>query len=198
METVVFAARIPQTDDFGKVYPPERQAEIDRITNPDVKREKYFVWKLLEYAIEKTAGEPIENYAFEKKPNRKWVSDRLCFSLSHSDGAVAVALSDSAVGVDIEVIRPRRAGLEKSILTQRELTELPLLDAKDSWEYIIMRWTQKESIFKAGDRNAFEPVKIETSEYSVRSEKLEFDGESFMLSVSAPDAHKVKFEIYNF
>ena len=104
METVVFAARIPQIDDFGKVYPPERQAEIDRITNPDVKREKYFVWKLLEYAIEKTAGEPIENYAFEKKPNRKWVSDRLCFSLSHSDGAVAVALSDSAVGVDIDIL----------------------------------------------------------------------------------------------
>ena len=100
--------------------------------------------------------------------------------------------------VDIEVIRPRRAGLEKSILTTRELYELSRLDTKDPWEYIIKRWTQKESIFKAGDRNAFDPVKIETSEYSVRSEKLEFDGESFMLSVCAYDARNVKFKIYNF
>ena len=104
-KTVVFAARLPDTYLYEPIYPPERQAEIEKCSNEKVKREKYFVWKLLEYAIFNTIGEPIENFNFEKNPNRKWVSDRVYFSLSHSDGVVAVALSDREVGVDIERIR---------------------------------------------------------------------------------------------
>ena len=197
-ETVVYAARIPDGEMSDVLYPPERQSEIDRLSNEKVKREKYFVWKLLEHAISETVGEPIENFAFERLPNRKWVSDRLCFSLSHTDGVVAVALSDKSVGVDVESVRAHREGLERSILTEKELKELSLTETDFFWDYIIKRWTQKESIFKAQEQKCFEPTKIEASEHCVKTETLELENERFMLSVCAHDADAAKFIIYNF
>ena len=39
------------------------------------------------------------------------------FNISHSHGRVVLALSDKPVGVDIECVKPRRAGIERRILT---------------------------------------------------------------------------------
>lgn len=194
IETVVYAAQIPDGDISDPLYPPERQAEIDGISREGVKREKYFVWKLLEYAVVSTLGVSIEELSFKKLPSRKWISDKICFSLSHTDGVVAVAISHRPVGVDVEKIRPHREGLERSILTKKELAQLSATAPEDLWEQIIRLWTQKESIFKAGDGEIFEPTKIETAEYSVKTEMLSFDGENFMLSVCAYDAEDAKFE----
>ena len=194
-KTVVMAAQIPDRDISDLLYPPERQAEIDGISRESVRREKYFVWKLLEYAVASTIDMPIEELSFKKLPSRKWISDKICFSLSHTDGVVAVAISDRPVGVDVEKIRPHRQGLERSILTKKELTQLSATEPKYLWEQIIRLWTQKESIFKAGDGEIFEPTKIETAEYSVKTEMLSFDGENFMLSVCAYDAEDAKIEI---
>ena len=58
-KTVVMAAQIPDRDISDLLYPPERQAEIDGISRESVRREKYFVWKLLEYAVARTIDMPI-------------------------------------------------------------------------------------------------------------------------------------------
>lgn len=197
-ETAVYVAAIPNTDVIGEVYPPERQADIDRCSNPKVKKEKYFVWKLLEYVIADNFGEKIENISFEKQQNGKWVADKFFFSLSHSDSVVAVAVSGKSVGVDVETIRKHRDGLESYILTEQEMAELCRLDRADSWEYIIKLWTQKESIFKTLDRKTFEPTKIETLNYPVRTEKIELPTGKYMLSVCAECVDDVPFKVYNF
>ena len=195
--TAVFVSCIPETNIFEPLYPEARQAEIDKCSNEKVQREKYFVWKLLEAAIKQVLGERIENIHFEKRSDGKWVADKLCFSLSHSDRVVAVALSDRSVGVDIEALRQHRDGLERRILTERETAELSEQDARSAWEYIIRRWTLKESIFKAGDKRIFEPTKIETAEYNVKTEVLEFFEKKYILSFCAHDAQSVKVEIYD-
>ena len=195
--TAVFVSCIPETNIFEPLYPETRQAEIEKCSNEKVQREKYFVWKLLEAAIEQVLGERIENIHFDKRADGKWVADRFCFSLSHSDRVVAVALSDREVGVDIEAIRKYREGLERHILTPVEMAELSEQDGKRAWEYIIMRWTQKESIFKAGDKRIFEPTSIETAEHNVRTEVLELFDNKYMLSFCAHDAQSVRVEIYD-
>lgn len=193
--TAVYAALIPAEGEIGKVLPAERQAEIDRCSSPKVKREKYYVWKLLEYALERDMGEKLENISFEKSDNGKWMSDRVFFSLSHTDGVVAVAVSGSNVGVDVEAVRRHRDGLEEHILTEREREELSALEELAAWEYIIGRWTQKESIFKALNKHVFEPTRIEASEYPTRTERLELPTGVYMMSVCAPDADRVRIEM---
>ena len=193
--TAVYAALIPDVEEIGDVLPEERQAEIDRCSSPKVKREKYYVWKLLEYAFERDLGERLEDISFEKNGNGKWTSDKAFFSLSHTDGVVAVAVSRSNVGVDVEAVRRHRDGLEAHILTERERTELSTLEESAAWEYIIGRWTQKESIFKTFNARGFEPKRIEASEYPTRTERLALPVGVYMLSVCAQDVDNVRIEM---
>ena len=196
--TAVYTAIIPDRDVTESVYPPLRQAEIDRCSKEKVKREKYYVWKLLEYAISCEFGEDMKNIRFEKNERGRWLADKLFFSLSHTDKVVAVAVSDSPVGVDIEAVRRHREGLERHILTEGEMAELRGLDADTAWEHIIKRWTQKESIFKLGDRPTFEPTKIETADFSVVTRCMEYKFGKYMLSVCSEDSENLKFEAHSF
>ncbi len=196
-KTVVYIAEIPERDEFLPVYPPERQMEIDRYSNPKVRREKYFVWKLLEYALDSSFGMNIAELSFSKNENGKWMADKIFFSLSHTNGAAAVAVSCENVGVDVEAVRRQRAGLEEKILTPDELCELALLEGDEIAEYIIRRWSQKESIFKTLDRQAFIPSSIPADDFSVRTERIELSGQTYMLSVCAGDAKTAKFNICN-
>ena len=81
----VYIAEIPNQSEWGEVYPPARQAEIDAVKNEKVKREKYYVWKLLEYALLHAFGKRIEEISFTKSVNGKWECDFCYFSLSHSE-----------------------------------------------------------------------------------------------------------------
>ena len=183
--TAVYTAIIPDRDlTESAVYPPLRQSELDRCSNERVKREKYYVWKLLEIAIFREFGEQIENIRFEKNEKGKWLSDSLCFSLSHTDRVVAVAVSDRPVGVDVEAVRRHREGLETHILTESERIELCGLDTDSSWEYIIKKWTQKESIFKVYKKGGFLPRETDTHEYNAFTKEWELLGEKYYLSVA--------------
>lgn len=194
-KTVVYIAEIPERDEFSPVYPLERQEEIERYSNPKVKREKYFVWKLLEFALSDSFGIDMTELDIKKNENGKWTADKIYFSLSHTGGAVAVAVSNKNVGVDVEAVRRQRAGLEERILTPAELCELAELDGDASAEYVIKRWSQKESIFKTLDRKAFIPTSIAADEFSVRTEKIELSGQTYMLSVCSEYAKNVKFNM---
>lgn len=67
----------------------------------------------------------------------------LCFNLSHTKGWVLCALSDRPVGVDIEVIRPRREGLFRFCLTAEEYARFG-----GGWTEFYRLWTLKEALCK--------------------------------------------------
>ena len=52
----VYLAPLPEDAPLGEVECPERAKEIASVTNEKVKREKYFVWQLLLYALERSFG----------------------------------------------------------------------------------------------------------------------------------------------
>ena len=80
------------------------------------------------------------------------------FSLSHSGGIALCALSDGgAVGVDVEVVRPRREGLPRYAFSRRELAEFD-----GSWEDFCRVWTLKESWCKREDIPLYPPRRLET------------------------------------
>ena len=65
------------------------------------------------------------------------------FNWSHSGPYVLCALSKKPVGVDIEVIRPRRDSLPAYALTARERAEYRTLGA--DWPAFYVLWTRKEA-----------------------------------------------------
>lgn len=80
------------------------------------------------------------------------------FSLSHSGGLALCALSDNGpVGVDVERVRPHRAGLPAYALSPGELARFD-----GSWGEFCRLWTLKESWCKREDAPLFPPRAVET------------------------------------
>ena len=77
------------------------------------------------------------------------------FSLSHSEGLALCALSDAPVGVDVEVVRPRRPGLPAYVLSEVEREEFD-----GSWEDFYRLWTRKESWCKREDAPLYPPREV--------------------------------------
>lgn len=78
------------------------------------------------------------------------------FNLSHTEGFCLCALSDcGAVGVDIERVRPRRAGLPEYVLSQGELAGFD-----GTWTRFYELWTQKEAYCKYLGRSILPPREI--------------------------------------
>ena len=178
------------------VYPRERSEEIEKCSNPRVRLEKFLAWEELRYSVEKYLGIPFESISFSKKENGKWMADKLRFSISHSDGAIAVAVGNVNVGVDIESVRRHISGIERQVFTAKEHLDFDDVPEEERDRHIIKIWTQKESIFKALGKRSFVPREIETSSYRVRTESIELNGKEFMLSVFVPDGETdVHYEI---
>jgi len=147
-----------------QVYPPARQARIEASVYEGQRRQRYFVWKLLEYALESSFGLQFAQQEFSVDGAGKWHCGACFFSLSHSREAVAVAVSDRPVGVDIECLdRAPVPGLEKKILTEQELRAYDTLAPEKRQTFLLEKWCAKESLFKK-DGGTFDPGQMSTDE----------------------------------
>lgn len=191
----VYVAVMPTEGEFFPLYPSERQQEIDRCHNVAVKREKYYVWKLLEYALYRTFGVRIESVEFTKSENGKWHCPVCEFSLSHSKNAVAVALSRKPTGVDIQYVRPMQGadGIARRIFSVAEQQEYQKTPPEQKNAFLIQKWTQKESIFKTLDAPGF--LLSDPAHFSVptHTDMLTFGKESYFLSVASECLENLRF-----
>ena len=116
-------------------------------------------WPLLKRAVGLcwgwTALPPVE-HSPRGKPAFVGREDRW-FSLSHSGGLALCALSEAPVGVDVELIRPRRAGLFTYVLSEGERAAFD-----GTWEDFFRLWTLKESWCKREDGPLYPPRAVET------------------------------------
>ena len=146
-EIKVYLSLIPDKN-IEKVLPKERFEEINGCLDEKVKREKYFVWKLLELALRDSTGVNPDFTRFNKGVNGKWKTQGVEFSLSHSNGVVAVAISNKPVGIDLQVIKPVNIKLIERIFAEKELEEISALSDQEKNARIIEKWAEKESDFK--------------------------------------------------
>lgn len=114
-------------------------------------------WPLLRAAVKLCWGwdalPPVERSP-RGKPFFPGLDDRW-FSLSHSGGMALCALSDRPVGVDVELIRPRRSGLPAYVLSPDELARFD-----GGWADFYRLWTLKESWCKREDTPLFPPRNV--------------------------------------
>ncbi len=163
----VYIARYPFDVENNEIYPEQRAKEIEGTRNSSHKEQKYYVWKLLERAVFDKFGKRLCEYDFSHSDNGKWECNGFCFSLSHTDGVVSVAVSDSPCGVDTERFEVKRFNekLAKRILNEVEYSEYTALCVSHREEFLLCKWTEKESIFKMLSDNVFIPKNIDTEKY---------------------------------
>lgn len=69
-----------------------------------------------------------------------------CFSISHCKQAIAVAISDNPIGIDIEHLRTAKPELVARTMNQREQERIWQSENPD-WAFTEL-WTQKEAVLK--------------------------------------------------
>ena len=188
----VYVAEMPEKGKLGKVSPRSRQEEIKSVKSEKVKREKYYVWKLLEYGLYRSFGKKIKDVSFEKQDFGKWTCDLCEFSLSHSHNAVCVVLSRAVVGVDIEKIQPPKVDIADKVLSEKEKAEYALLEEGEKDGFIIRAWTRKESLFKAKNVKALTFEEFKNQEGVLAERTVTIAGEEYALAVATDTPEKIR------
>lgn len=83
-------------------------------------------------------------YGEKGKPEIKGIH----FNLSHSEDMVVCAVSEKAVGCDVEKVGEYRNGIAERYFTENEIAYLNLFDGEESKEEFYRLWTMKESYLK--------------------------------------------------
>lgn len=156
--TLISFGMIPQStlaeleDSARRAFPhDDSQRHIDIITarsNEESKRESLFALVILARLCDK-CGLDRRNLAISREESGRpfFVAAAVDFSISHSGGAVAVALSDSGcVGVDIETtdLPPERA----KKMSARYFSSDDQTDIKCDPSQFARIWTEKEAYAK--------------------------------------------------
>ena len=189
----VYFAKLPESEPLGTLECKERMKEIASVSNERVKREKYFVWKLLCYALERSFGMRGKKLDFKKESFGGWSVSDACFSLSHSENALAVAVSRDPVGVDIELLRaPKSDKMAHFMMNGTEISVLSDIDSAEMDAHLIKIWTAKEAIFKSKGNDAFMPKEIDTATQSFKSGSISINDESYIWSVATATPEKIR------
>ncbi len=195
----LYFAKLPENTDYEVLHPGMRNEYVNQAKHPLVKRQRYYVWKLLEYALDRSFGIKIKELDFKRNEKGKWTTDSCFFSVSHGDNAVAVAVSRKSVGVDIEKLtEPKTEGFARKILSSEEMKEYEALSNDKQGEYLICKWTVKESLFKLSDDAVFSPSKT-VADNNVKTEIVSVSfgdkSEKYAVSIASHDIDKLR--IYN-
>ncbi len=189
----VYIAPLPKEAPIGQVECKERRAEIASVSNENVRREKYFVWKLLCYALERSFGPRTRKMKFAKQKYGGWSVGELSVSLSHGEGALAVAVSRAPVGVDIQGAESLRdEKIADRILTEGELLEYEKTPTEQRKERLVGIWTAKEAIFKSKGLQSFIPRQTDTLSASVRTDSIVINGEKYLWSVATATPERIR------
>ena len=157
----VYISKIEDNTVIEKLFSEERSREIEETRNARAGLEKYSVFKLLEKAVSEELGISPNEAKIYKNENRRWTSRLFDFSLSHSKCAVAVALSEKPIGIDLEVLCGKdRTGLAKKYFSPLEYAEYEALRGEEKEIYFLTKWTAKEALFKSKNEAQFIPSKV--------------------------------------
>ena len=183
--TDVYLALLPCGECDEPLYPEERDVLVKNTANSAVRRERYYVWRLLEVAIRRSLGCELSEIGL-RRDGERWTGDLCDISLSHSGGALAVALSGAPVGVDIESLSGDSDGarLVERFFNEAERAEYYAAPEEERRLAFIRIWTAKEAIFKSQRSAAFAPSEVDSDASRVHRRTVRLGEEDFVISVA--------------
>lgn len=195
-KTDVYVALLPEGECDVPLYPEERDAYVKNTANPTVRRERYFVWRLLEIAAGRSLGHELSEIGLRREGER-WTGELADISLAHGGGALAVAISGAPVGVDIELLSDGSDGdrLAERFFNDTERTEYYAASEEERRLASIRIWTSKEAIFKSRSESAFAPSDVDSRSGKVYTRTVRLGERDLVLSVASegkPTVHVVK------
>ena len=110
---------------------------------PDRCKQGALAEALLRLILSRQSGTAPQQIEIQRTSGKKPYIPGYSFSLSHTRGAVAVLLSGTDCGVDIERLRPARMRAARLFFTPKEYASS--CDARLFWQL----WTRKEALGKA-------------------------------------------------
>lgn len=130
--------------------------------------------------------DPKEIEYIYNESGKPYLKDKnLYFSLSHSNGIVALTVSKEEVGLDIELIKPVKEALAKRIMTTEEYNIYNSLDKNKKITYFYEVWTSKEAyVKKIGTSITLTPSNIEIDE-DILIKRINIDNNEYMLAVTS-------------
>ena len=136
-------------------FPTWRQEYVRKIKNANARRESVAAFALLQQALEKDFGIADFRFAYNSqgKPHLE-LHPEVHFNLSHCRNAVACAIGNRPVGIDIEALGRYKKSLAEFTMNEDEMREI--LSADDtchdgfSERDIVFTtfWTRKEAYAK--------------------------------------------------
>lgn len=148
--------------EYPSVVSEMRNRYICSINDNSRKKQSVYVWKLLEYV---SAAFDINAEVFFVDSVGKWLcsDNSFNFSLSHSGNMVAVAVAVSEkIGVDIEKCSEKILKTDKNLFSDA-------ISEDDKIKILTVKWTEKESKYKAGIEtghfNSVEVTDLEKNRY---------------------------------
>ena len=182
---------MPERDIDGEIFPEERAREVLAKRHSLAGRESFFVWRLLELAVMQTFGQTLEEAGLVKSAGR-WSARDFDISISHGGGALAVAISHSPVGVDVE---PRIGDdcerIARRFFNAEELSEYLASEKSRRRDAFLRIWTAKEAIFKSRAEAAFAPSEVDSHSQSVYTDIIELCGAEYVISVATEQEVKI-------
>ncbi len=154
-----------------KLYPSLRDREI-KTARVTVKSQKYAAWRALEQGLLHALGLSMRELKFKRDRFGKWTCDRCFFSIAHTKGFVAVAVSDAPVGVDLENLPDfvaRHGERLPSLLASSDRlsdTERALASEPSGFLYL---WTRTEALFKCRGKGRFDHALFPSDAPDVRT-----------------------------
>lgn len=160
MQYEICSIRAFSDADYERMYQtasPDRQQKADRFRFPDDRARCLCADHLARQMLSRASGMPLEQITFEYGEKGKPSANLpLYFNLSHSADMVLCAVSERPIGVDVEQIKPFRAGLVDRFFTKTEadyiLGDMPEIPECIGDPVVCSRfyrvWTAKEAYVK--------------------------------------------------
>lgn len=168
-------------------FPLERKENVLRMKTIQGRREKVAAYELLVELLRETGRlQELPTFVYNEfgKPELSGYPG-LFFNISHCRNAVAVALNDAPVGIDVECRRRVARAVIERVCCETEIAAID--SAPDSVMEFIKIWTQKEALLKCigtGIRENMQQILIENTDYQIFTNPLpDVDG---FVSVCAP------------
>lgn len=174
---------IAKIDDFksNDRLPGFLQKEIEGIKNIKVKNQKIAAYGLLHKAVKETLDFDDDFSLIKKEKSGKPVCKKYFFSISHSQELVAVAVSNTNIGVDIEIVKERKniKNLKQVVFHENE----KILNVENIDDFIKF-WVKKEALFKFEGGKVFFPKNIDTTKFDCQTYYFDYKGQKYWIGVA--------------